>query len=85
MLLQDTMTYTRLLKLKVRVFFEYFATNDDLFAGKFLPTRRTPGISTSALLSRIVSQYRSGDFNSKLEQNGNEELSWKDEDAPMEG
>lgn len=48
--------------------------------GKFLPTRRTPGISTSSLLSRIVSQYRTGKFNSKLEQNGNEELTWKHED-----
>ncbi|KAF9649691.1 hypothetical protein BDM02DRAFT_1762149 [Thelephora ganbajun] len=44
--------------------------------GRFLPTRRTPGISTTDLVSRMVSQYRSGDFNSKLRKAGNEELSW---------
>jgi len=55
--------------------------HDDLYTeikrqGKFLPTRRTSGISTTDLLSRMVSQYRSGDFNSKLKTAGNEELSW---------
>jgi len=55
--------------------------HDDVYGpvkreGKFLPTRRTPGISTTDLLSRMVSQYRSGDFNSKLKSAGNEELSW---------
>jgi len=59
--------------------------HEDVYAlakaqGKFLPTRRTPGISTSLLLSRIVTQYRSGYFNSKLEQTGNEELRWRDDD-----
>jgi len=44
--------------------------------GKFLPTRRTPGISTTDLVSRMVAQYRSGDFNSKLKKAGNEGLSW---------
>jgi choline-phosphate cytidylyltransferase len=55
------------------------ANADHKSAGKFLPTRRTPGISTSLLLSRIVAQYRAGYFNSKLEQNGNEELRWQDD------
>jgi len=62
------------------------AGHEDVYAlvkqqGKFLPTRRTPGISTTSLLSRIVSQYRTGDLNSKLEQNGKEELSWKEGDS----
>lgn len=35
--------------------------------GKFLPTRRTPGISTSDLLERIVRGYRTGMFDAKLE------------------
>jgi hypothetical protein len=41
-----------------------------LTAGRFLPTRRTPGISTSELLERIVSQYRAGVFDGKLEKVG---------------
>jgi choline-phosphate cytidylyltransferase len=53
----------------------YFDANGHR-SGKFLPTRRTPGISTTDLVSRMVSQYRSGDFNSKLKKAGNEELSW---------
>jgi len=57
------------------------AGHDDVYTlvkreGKFLPTRRTPGISTTDLVSRMVSQYRSGDFNSKLKKAGNEQLSW---------
>jgi choline-phosphate cytidylyltransferase len=35
-------------------------------SGKFLPTRRTPGISTSELLERIVSGYRNHQFDDKL-------------------
>jgi len=42
--------------------------------GKFLPTRRTPGISTSDLLQRIVSGYRKRDFDSKLVKMGHSEL-----------
>ncbi|KAF8331566.1 cholinephosphate cytidylyltransferase [Amanita rubescens] len=42
--------------------------------GKFLPTRRTPGISTSDLLQRIVSGYRKRDFDSKLVKMGRSEL-----------
>ncbi|KAL1407129.1 choline-phosphate cytidylyltransferase [Vanrija albida] len=42
--------------------------------GKFLPTRRTPSISTSDLLERIVRGYRDGFFDSKLEKNGQIEL-----------
>ncbi|CED82707.1 choline-phosphate cytidylyltransferase [Phaffia rhodozyma] len=42
--------------------------------GRFLPTRRTPGISTSDLLERIVSSYRNGVFDPKLEKNGHPEL-----------
>ncbi|EJU00581.1 hypothetical protein DACRYDRAFT_23020 [Dacryopinax primogenitus] len=54
-------------------------THDDVYAhikeiGKFLPTRRTPGISTSELLERIVSQYRKGRFDRKLEKMGHAEL-----------
>ncbi|KAF9516722.1 hypothetical protein BS47DRAFT_1371669 [Hydnum rufescens UP504] len=43
--------------------------------GKFLPTRRTPGISTSELLERLVMRYRLGDFDDKLEKIGHGELS----------
>ena len=42
--------------------------------GKFIPTRRTPGISTSELLERIVSGYRNRDFDKKLEKMGHAEL-----------
>lgn len=44
------------------------------FAGKFIPTRRTPGVSTSELLERIVSGYRKRDFDKKLEKMGHAEL-----------
>ncbi|KAF5376087.1 hypothetical protein D9615_007733 [Tricholomella constricta] len=42
--------------------------------GKFIPTRRTPGISTSDLLERIVSGYRNRDFDDKLTKMGHAEL-----------
>jgi choline-phosphate cytidylyltransferase len=42
--------------------------------GKFIPTRRTPGVSTSELLERIVSGYRKCDFDKKLEKMGHAEL-----------
>jgi choline-phosphate cytidylyltransferase len=48
--------------------------------GKFLPTRRTPSISTSDLLERIVRGYRDGFFDSKLEKNGHPELMASDVD-----
>lgn len=45
-----------------------------LTPGKFLPTRRTPAISTSDLLERIVRGYRDGFFDTKLEKNGQIDL-----------
>ncbi|THH17485.1 hypothetical protein EW146_g3336 [Bondarzewia mesenterica] len=42
--------------------------------GKFIPTRRTPGVSTSSLLERIVKGYRKRDFDKKLEKMGHAEL-----------
>ncbi|KAF8512100.1 hypothetical protein BU17DRAFT_54255 [Hysterangium stoloniferum] len=53
--------------------------HEDVYAyaksqGKFVPTRRTPGISTSELLERIVTYYRKGEFDSKLEKIGHAEL-----------
>lgn len=53
--------------------------HDDVYAfvkqqGKFVPTRRTPGVSTSELLERIVSGYRKRDFDKKLEKMGHMEL-----------
>ncbi|KAF5352959.1 hypothetical protein D9758_007881 [Tetrapyrgos nigripes] len=42
--------------------------------GKFIPTRRTPGVSTSELLERIVSGYRRRDFDEKLAKMGHSEL-----------
>ncbi|KIM90062.1 hypothetical protein PILCRDRAFT_812873 [Piloderma croceum F 1598] len=53
--------------------------HDDVYSyvktqGKFIPTRRTPGVSTSELLERIVSGYRKRDFDKKLEKMGHGEL-----------
>lgn len=53
--------------------------HDDVYAlckrfGKFLPTRRTPGVSTSELLERIVTKYRQRDFDEKLSKMGHAEL-----------
>ncbi|KAF8064079.1 cholinephosphate cytidylyltransferase [Lyophyllum atratum] len=53
--------------------------HDDVYAyaksqGKFIPTRRTPGVSTSELLERIVSGYRKRDFDDKLTKMGHAEL-----------
>ncbi|KAH9893961.1 hypothetical protein C8Q73DRAFT_693952 [Cubamyces lactineus] len=53
--------------------------HDDVYAfvksqGKFLPTRRTPGVSTSDLLERIVSGYRHRLFDKKLARMGHAEL-----------
>lgn len=42
--------------------------------GRFIPTRRTPGVSTSELLERIVSGYRKRDFDDKLSKMGHAEL-----------
>ncbi|KAN0079971.1 hypothetical protein V8E55_009537 [Tylopilus felleus] len=42
--------------------------------GQFIPTRRTPGISTSDLLERIIASYRQRDFDKKLEKMGHAEL-----------
>ncbi|KAJ7222501.1 cholinephosphate cytidylyltransferase [Mycena pura] len=42
--------------------------------GKFIPTQRTPGVSTSELLERIVSGYRHRVFDDKLEKMGHAEL-----------
>ncbi|TFK71572.1 hypothetical protein BDN72DRAFT_764786 [Pluteus cervinus] len=55
------------------------AGHDDVYSyvkqqGKFIPTRRTPGISTSALLERIVLGYRARDFDEKLTKMGHAEL-----------
>ncbi|KAF5353215.1 hypothetical protein D9756_008053 [Leucocoprinus leucothites] len=53
--------------------------HDDVYAlckrlGKFIPTRRTPGVSTSELLERIVFKYRHRDFDEKLLKMGHAEL-----------
>lgn len=53
--------------------------------GKFLPTRRTPSISTSDLLERVVRGYRDGFFDSKLEKNGHPELMASDVDWDSSG
>ncbi|CCM02118.1 uncharacterized protein FIBRA_04195 [Fibroporia radiculosa] len=55
--------------------------------GKFIPTRRTPGVSTSDLLERIVSRYRMRVFDKKLARMGHAELmaegSDYDDSAPV--
>ncbi|KAJ7160902.1 cholinephosphate cytidylyltransferase [Mycena filopes] len=53
--------------------------HEDVYAyckgqGKFFPTRRTPGVSTSELLERIVSGYRHRAFDDKLVKMGHAEL-----------
>ncbi|KAF7326951.1 Choline-phosphate cytidylyltransferase 1 [Mycena venus] len=53
--------------------------HDDVYSyckglGKFIPTRRTPGVSTSELLERIVSGYRHRAFDAKLVKMGHAEL-----------
>ncbi|KAJ7712501.1 cholinephosphate cytidylyltransferase [Mycena metata] len=53
--------------------------HDDVYAyvkgkGQFFPTRRTPGVSTSELLERIVSGYRHRAFDAKLIKMGHAEL-----------
>ena len=48
--------------------------------GKFIPTRRTPGVSTSELLERIVSGYRRCEFDDKLTKMGFAELRAKGSD-----
>ncbi|WFD25337.1 choline-phosphate cytidylyltransferase [Malassezia nana] len=55
------------------------AASDDVYdwlkaAGKFLPTRRTAGVSTSDLIARMVSMYRHGDLDGKLTKMGETEL-----------
>jgi choline-phosphate cytidylyltransferase len=55
------------------------AGHDDVYSyvksqGKFIPTRRTPGISTSDLLERIIAGYRNCVFDGKLEKMGHAEL-----------
>ena len=68
------------LPLSLRFYFSFlrfaFAFADSLHAhtGKFIPTRRTPGVSTSELLERIVSGYRNRDFDEKLTKMGHAEL-----------
>jgi hypothetical protein len=46
----------------------------NIYIGKFIPTRRTPGISTSNLLERIIAGYRNCDFDEKLAKMGHAEL-----------
>ncbi|KAH9476978.1 Choline-phosphate cytidylyltransferase 1 [Psilocybe cubensis] len=67
---------------------DYVAHDEELYAsaghndvyeyaksqGKFIPTRRTPGVSTSELLERIVSGYRNREFDDKLTKMGHAEL-----------
>ncbi|EST09730.2 Cytidyltransferase-like domain protein [Kalmanozyma brasiliensis GHG001] len=59
---------------------------DDIYAfvkrqGRFLPTRRTDGVSTSELLGRIVEVYREGDLDGKLVKIGLDELT-SDHETP---
>ena len=44
--------------------------------GRFLPTQRTDGVSTSELLARIVEQYRNHNYDKKLAKIGHEELAF---------
>ena len=55
-------------------FFSLALPSSRFILGKFIPTRRTPGISTSSLLERIVKSYRKRDFDKKLEKMGLVEL-----------
>ncbi|EIW76729.1 hypothetical protein CONPUDRAFT_146522 [Coniophora puteana RWD-64-598 SS2] len=65
-------------------------THDDVYSfvkaqGRFIPTRRTPGVSTSDLLERIVSGYRRRDFDKKLEKMGHAELKAEGSDYEDKG
>ena len=51
-----------------------FFFSNPIHTGKFIPTRRTPDISASDLLERIVSGYRKRDFDEKLTKMGHAEL-----------
>ncbi|KAJ7160896.1 hypothetical protein C8R46DRAFT_355794 [Mycena filopes] len=67
---------------------DYVAHDEELYAssghadvyaycksqGKFIPTRRTPGISTSEILERIISNYRHRAFDPLLVEMGRPEL-----------
>ena len=55
-------------------FIRSFFFSNPIHAGKFIPTRRTPDISTSDLLERIVSGYRERDFDEKLTKMGHAKL-----------
>ncbi|KAG8935840.1 hypothetical protein FRC03_012850 [Tulasnella sp. 419] len=53
--------------------------SDDVYdyvkrTGHFIPTRRTPGVSTSELLERMVRGYRDGQWDAKLDKMGYPEL-----------
>lgn len=61
-------------RCKVRELSIRFTTSPHVHAGKFLPTRRTPGISTSDLLARLVSGYRHRVFDKKLAKMGMHQL-----------
>ena len=58
--------------LSMSAFFQWLIRS--VSTGKFIPTRRTPGVSTSELLERIVSGYRNRDFDEKLTKMGHSEL-----------
>lgn len=77
--LKDTKTYTDSARSSVRCSVFTPHTINLVYAlhlstGKFLPTRRTPGISTSDLLARLVSGYRLRIFDKKLAKMGMHQL-----------
>jgi len=51
--------------------------------GKLIPTRRTPDVSTTEVLGRVVERYQSGDLDRKLERMGRPELTTNFHPKPM--
>ncbi|KAI0297928.1 hypothetical protein BC826DRAFT_135522 [Russula brevipes] len=69
---EDVYAFLKSIGLSCLCLYDFEAPH--LYIGKFIPTRRTPGISSSLILERMVSGYRGREFDRKLEKMGRVEL-----------